>query len=127
MGKEQKLGLTSEAKELQRQSELLRNAFEYLLSPSYREEREITETEARRRYDAVQGLKTTDYDATLDSLCDSKSGEFLPDYAFLSETHLGLNVTLSGVILALQNPLQFGKQVQRMSEGRGVSDRSGKR
>lgn len=119
--------LSAVEKELERQGELLRTAFQYLLSPSYRNEKGITEPEAMRRYQVVSDLRRTDFSSRLDALCDPQSGEFLPQYAFLGEMHLGLNVTLVGVLSALQDPLTFGRKVEHAVEGRAVSDRSGKR
>ena len=90
--------------ELARQHELLQNAFQYLLGDTYRNEKRITEAEAQRRYQVVSDLRDTDFSSRLDALCDPKSGDFLPLYAFLGEMHLGLNVTLSGVLWALYAP-----------------------
>lgn len=95
--------------------------FAYLISDTYRNETNISAEEAQRRFDLVQKLILKNTLPNLDFLYED------PQYVFLEGYYPGLDVTGWRILMALHDPLTYGKGIQMITSGRQVSDRGGKR
>lgn len=103
--------------EIVRQSNLLRGAFDYIaddsfLSPEVRERRMAIVSEVRGWVAKIHTREASldDFFAYQDDKLDK------PEFLFLGQVYPGLNVAGWRVILALIDPLKYGRSIQSYTE-----------
>lgn len=103
--------------ELMRQSNLLRGAFDYIgddsfLSPQVKERRMAIVSEVRGWVESIHKRE-----ASLDDFLRYQDEKLEnPEFLFLGESYPGLNVAGWRVILALIDPLKYGRNIQSFTE-----------